>query len=186
MILLTRTALAQGVRVGCWMAAGVASGLIVHAAIAVGGVAYLIASNPIVEKSMKCAAAAYLFWIAIQLVKAAAKSEEIDLEAEKRSAISSGKAWLKGFMCNILNAKVAVFLASMMLPFLSSGVDKPSWWGMLLGAIIVVEGWLLWSLWVLLLQQKHIRKAYLKVWRWIDRGFAVALVVLAGGLLFSL
>ncbi len=69
MLLLTRTALASGRKSGCWTAIGIACGLAFHASIAVTGVATLLEKGGWAWTTLKWVAAAYLVWLAIQLIR---------------------------------------------------------------------------------------------------------------------
>ncbi len=89
-----------------------------------------------------------------------------------------------GFLCNILNPKVAIFLAGVTLPFLGMGMNTDleigdSAWAILLWATIFLEGWLLWSLWVWLLQHPVIKKFYQQSAHIIDGVFGLCLITLA-------
>ena len=68
MLLLTRTALAQGRSAGWWMSAGIASGLCVHATIAVFGMAYLMGLKGGVTEVLRWAAAGYLAYLGSRLM----------------------------------------------------------------------------------------------------------------------
>ena len=57
MLLLTRTALAQGGRAGAWTAAGIACGLLVHAAVAMSGASLLLVGPSLQARCLRAAAA---------------------------------------------------------------------------------------------------------------------------------
>src|SRR5690606_25405543 len=63
MLLLTRTALKSGARAGVEMAAGISCGLVVHATVALGGLALAFQRTPILAEALRWGAAAYLLWI---------------------------------------------------------------------------------------------------------------------------
>jgi len=181
MLLLTRTALSQGRSVGCWTALGIACGLGVHAMIAVAGVASLMAQGGWLETAMKWSAAAYLTWLAFQLIRSGIQARGIKIsEAGEVAEMSRFSAWKRGLFCNLLNPKVAVFLAGVTAPFLL-GHDGLAW-PVILWATIVIEGVLLWCLWVCLLQQPWLKKGYLKVAHWFDLAFGLALLAVAAAL----
>ncbi|MBQ98882.1 MAG: hypothetical protein CMP30_12945, partial [Roseibacillus sp.] len=70
MILLTRTALAQGRSAGWWMSAGIASGLCVHATVAVFGMAYLMGLKEELTEVLRWMAAGYLAYLGLRLLLA--------------------------------------------------------------------------------------------------------------------
>lgn len=184
MLLLTRTALAQGRSAGCWTALGIACGLGVHALIAVAGVASLMAQGGWVEKVMKWSAAAYLTWLAMLLIRSGLMAKGIKM-AETGQVFESSKfsSWKRGLFCNLFNPKVAVFLAGVTAPFLT---NQGGWtWPVTLWATIVLEGIVLWCLWVSLLQLPSLRSGYQRMAHWFDLVFGMALIVVAAVLVQS-
>ena len=174
MILLTRTALSQGRAAGVAMAGGVASGLIFHAALALSGVAAVLSKGGWLSISLSIIACIYLSWMGWQLFKSARAGAVIDWDSgEDVAKLSLWRHWWRGFLCNILNPKVAIFLAGVVTPFLNMKSD--AWWPWLLWVSIWVEGFLLWSLWVNVLQKGGARRRYAALARWIDGGFAALL-----------
>ena len=169
MLLLTRTALAEGLRAGWLMVFGIVTGLAFHAIIAIGGMAIILAKGGVIALTMKWLAAWYLLWLAWGLVK---KQEGGDEEVvPKRSP------YLRGLFCNLLNPKVLVFFAGVVVPFLTEG--HPLWWPYALWALIVGECLFFWCLWVWLLQLPKIRHGYQKIGRALDLVFAAGLTLLA-------
>lgn len=174
MLLLTRTALSRGKAAGIAMAGGVASGLMFHAALALSGVATVLSQGGWLSTALSVVACGYLLWMGWQLFQSARAGAVIDWDsAEKPPDLSLWNHWWRGFLCNMLNPKVALFLAGMVTPFLA--VRSEAWWPWLLWLSIWVEGLILWSLWVTLLQHGGARRRYAAIARWIDGGFALLL-----------
>ena len=178
MVLLTRTALAHGKKAGCWTAVGIACSLACHAAVAVMGVAALLTRGGGLAMAMKWAAAMYLAWLAYQLIRSGLKSAKLSVESRQGESDGIFASWKRGLLCNLLNPKVAVFLAGVTAPFLV--IDSaPGNWPMILWLTIVLEGVVLWCLWVFVLQAPVIRERYLRAAHWFDLAFGVVLLVLA-------
>jgi threonine/homoserine/homoserine lactone efflux protein len=177
MLLLTRTALREGAAAGVRMALGVACGLAVHATIAVAGVAVAFERFPPLRRALQWAAAGYLLWLAHGLLRDwfvtwySGAIREADVRLHGRSP------FIRGLLCNILNPKVALFLAAVCAPFLAG--KHPSWWPCAIWSLVVGQGALLWSAWVLLLQWRPLRARYEWAAGWIDGIFGMALVALA-------
>ncbi|MGD1978816.1 MAG: LysE family translocator [Akkermansiaceae bacterium] len=174
MLLLTRTSLAEGLKAGCVMASGIATGLVVHSTIAISGVAALLSQGGWVTSVMTWLMAGYLLWLAFGLIQ---KPEEKSGEVE----IPKRSPYFRGLLCNLLNPKAFVFLASVVAPFLTE--VRPAWWPYAIGLIVVGQAIVFWSLWVWLLQNARVRKGYLRAGRGIDLVFAMALFGLAISLL---
>ncbi len=177
MVLLTRTALAQGRSAGWWMSAGIASGLCVHATVAVFGMAYLMGLKGWATESLRWVAAAYLAYLGFRLLLAgmSAGSKEKPQEAERSARNQS--AYVRGLLCNLLNPKVAIIFAAVVTEFVS-GDDRPVWWAPALWLIIVVQGLGLWMLYVWLLQFPPVRSGYQRAAPWFDAAFGVGLLAL--------
>ena len=181
MILLTRTALAEGAKAGAIMAIGIATGLTVHASIAVAGLAVAFEQSPGLRKAISWAAAAYLLWLAWCLLRAAASPAPAN--GENPPASTSRGPFLRGLICNLLNPKAVIFLAATCAPFLTG--DHPSWWPFAIAGLVIVQGGALWALWARLLQWQPLRSRYERSARWIDGVFGIALAALAVKLLVA-
>ncbi|YCM45573.1 LysE family translocator [Verrucomicrobiaceae bacterium 227] len=175
MLLLTRTALAEGLKAGWLMVLGIVSGLAFHATLAIGGMAVILAQGGWLSAGMRIAAACYLLWLAWGLLRPQKGSGEVVIP--KRSP------FLRGLFCNLLNPKVLIFFAGVVAPFLDG--KHPDWWPYALWGLIVGEGLFFWCLWVWLLQIESIRRGYQKAGRVLDLLFALALTALAVNLLIE-
>lgn len=177
MVLLTRTALRDGSKAGLQTALGIACGLAVHATIAVGGMAVVFLRFPALRRVLLWAAAIYLMWLAFGMLRAAIVRRRGDGMARTAVKENGHPPYVRGFLCNLLNPKVALFLAAVCAPFLT-GIH-PLWWPYAIWGVVVGLGAVLWSLWVLMLQWHPLRKGYEKATPWIDALFGITLAILA-------
>ena len=177
-LLLTRTALAKGGRAGAWTAAGIASGLTLHAALAMGGVSLLLVGDSILAQVLRTGAGVYLAWLGVALLKCAWNNAgAAEMAANGEIAGDAISCWRRGALCNVFNPKVALFFAATAAPFLTPGHSP--WWPWLLGAVIVVQGFVLWVAWGWALQWAPLKRRYRQAGRWIDGIFGIALLCLA-------
>ncbi|MEI6178517.1 MAG: LysE family translocator [Verrucomicrobiota bacterium] len=184
MVLLTRTALREGRGAGLRMAWGITCGLMVHSTIAVTGVAAAFHRFPVMRQVLQWVAALYLLWLATGLLRAALGRPPLpSADGETARNISTQSPFRRGFLCNLLNPKVALFLAAVCAPFLA-GAHSPAQ-PLALWAIVVGLGIGLWALWVVLLQWKPMRDFNDRSARWIDGFFGTALAALALSLMFA-
>ncbi|MBT8045451.1 MAG: LysE family translocator [Verrucomicrobiae bacterium] len=184
MLLLTRTALASGRKSGCWTAIGIAFGLALHAIIAVTGVAAVLSQGGLLLIALKWVAAAYLTYLAVQLIRSGLKQGRLNVSRGSGIDASAVASWKRGLFCNLLNPKVAVFLAGVTAPFLLIK-DAPPAWPVMLWVTIVFEGMILWCLWVFVLQARAFRESYLKAAHWFDLAFGIALLGVAAFLVIK-
>jgi threonine/homoserine/homoserine lactone efflux protein len=177
MILLTRTALRSGVRAGVEMALGIACGLMVHATLAVGGLALVLDRLSVLREMLRWLAAGYLLWLAYAVLTEVLGAWYSGVKVAAEDSAPARRPFLRGLFCNLLNPKVAIFLAAVSAPFLRG--DRPEWWPFAIMGIVVVQGVALWSLWACLLQWKPLRARYVRAAVWIDLAFGLALLTLA-------
>lgn len=177
MLLLTRTALAEGARSGVRMALGIGTGLAVHATLAVGGTALLFQREGWLREALRWLAAAYLLWLAWGLLTQWAAHFSPGSKMPEPVARGRYSPYVRGLLCNLLNPKALVFLAAVTAPFLAG--ERPGWWAAAMWGIVVGQGWLLWSLWAVLLQWRPLRAGYRRAGPWIDGLFGLALLGLA-------
>ncbi len=165
------------------MAMGIATGLTIHATLAIGGTAILLEKTVWLRELLRWLAAAYLLWLAIMLVRDGIKRFRQRDESAKPKLRNNKSAYVRGLFCNLLNPKVVVFFVALVTPFLAG--ERPHWWPAALWLVIVVQAGLLWSLWACVLQWGPVKNFYGKASCWIDMGFALLLIVLAVRLAIS-
>lgn len=171
MVLLTQTSLRHGRAAGWWTAAGITTGLTLHATLALFAWQAVADILPTAGLALRWVAAAYLLWLAWQVWKDRKQS------ASDSVSDTGGRKWYRrGLLCNLLNPKVLIFFAALVLPFL--GADRPVWWPAALWAVIVFEGLLLWGLWVAVLQHAGIREFHRRSAPIINGAFALGLALL--------
>lgn len=176
MLLLTRTSLAQGRAAGWWTSLGIATGLCVHAAIAVIGMAWLMAQGGMLTAILRWGAAGYLGWLGYGLLRSAWRALSSGLQVQEPEETQGKSAYLRGLFCNLLNPKVALIFAAVVAEFVRG--ERPVWWPSVLWTIIVVQGLVLWMLYVWLLQFPPFQKGYKKAGPWIDAAFGLGILTL--------
>ncbi|MFP6883975.1 MAG: LysE family translocator [Roseibacillus sp.] len=177
MLLITRTALAQGRSAGWWTTAGITTGLCVHATVAVFGMAYLMAQGGWLTGSLRWVAAGYLAYLGFRLLPTAFVVMRQGRRYGEGGSEKGRSAYLRGLLCNILNPKVAIIFAAVVTEFVTG--DRPAWWSPVLWIIIVGQGFLLWLLYVWLLQFPLFRNGYQRAGPWFDSAFGAGLLTLA-------
>jgi threonine/homoserine/homoserine lactone efflux protein len=177
MLLLTRTALRKGARIGLETAAGITCGLAVHSTIAVAGMSVAFERLPWLRTALQWLAAIYLLWLAWGMARECFVAWYSGAIHEVDVADGGRAPFIRGLLCNLLNPKAALFLAAVCAPFLSG--HHPSWWPYAIWGIIVGFGIGLWSLWVLLLQYPPLRHRYERSAGLVDGIFGLVLAALA-------
>lgn len=156
-------------------AAGVICGVVTHMAYCVAGIAVLITATPWLFGLLKYVGAAYLIWLGVQalLSRGGGKLAVGDVAREE---VSLKKAFIQGYLCNLLNPKATLFFLAMFTQVLNvnSGLLEKLWYAGIIVALTVV--W--WPLLVVLIQSEPVRRVLTRAQKIIDK--------LLGGMLLAL
>ncbi|MGW0536737.1 LysE family translocator [Streptomyces sp. NPDC003032] len=134
---VVRNALASR-RAGVACALGVAAGLLVHTALAVAGLATVLAAVPTLFEMLRLAGGAYVLYLAWRALRSAARARA----TEDDEPVVRGGGLREGFLTNALNPKASITFLSVLPQFVPDG--SPAMPRTLLLAAIVVTLALLW------------------------------------------
>ena len=115
-IIILRYTLSSGPRIGLVTVAGVQTGLAVHTLLAVLGISVLIASSPVLFKTVALAGAVYIAWIGVQGFR---DGGMLDISNNK-PAVSTAKAYRDAILCNVLNPKVILLFLALLPNFVDA------------------------------------------------------------------
>lgn len=116
MLYLLSRSICQGRKAGAISLLGILSGLAVHVLAASAGLTALFLAIPLAYDVLKFAGAAYLLYLAWQVVRPGARSP---LEARALPIDPPRRLYLMGFLTCFLNPKVAVLYLSIFPQFVS-------------------------------------------------------------------
>ncbi len=111
MLFILGRGLDQGPRAAFAAAIGVELGTLVHVLGTVVGLAALIAASPVAFSVLKYAGAAYLFYLAIKVLRSRSAPA---VEAVREHQVSLTRLAGEAAMVNILNPKVALFFLALL------------------------------------------------------------------------
>jgi len=135
MLFVIGQTLSGGVRRGWAALLGIGTGALVHVALAVSGIAALLAASPALFDVLRIMGAVYLLWLAWGALRSAWRGG-----GEMRPAAPARRAFRDGLVTNLTNPKVVLFF----LAFLPQFVDPdraPAWVQMaLLGPLVPLMG----------------------------------------------
>ncbi|ALB71896.1 LysE family transporter [Cronobacter muytjensii] len=156
-------------------AAGVIAGVVTHMTYCVAGIAVLITTTPWLFGALKYVGAAYLVWLGINALLARGTTS-LALDGVAQESTSLKKAFIQGYLCNLLNPKATLFFLAMFTQVLNvnSGMMEKLWYAGIIVALTLV--W--WPLLVLLIQSAPVRRGLTKAQKIIDK--------LLGGMLLAL
>ncbi|MCC1492116.1 LysE family translocator [Cognatishimia sp. F0-27] len=133
MMFTIASGLRGGARAGVAAAAGVSLGVFTHVLIAAAGLAVLLLTYPVAYDAIRYAGAAYLAWLAVQAWRAG------PFEPGRSGRAEMGRAFRRGFLTNILNPKVALFVLAF-LPQFTDPALGPVWQQILILGVILTFG----------------------------------------------
>lgn len=124
-----------GPRAGAAAGLGTGAGGIVHALTTAFGLGALVAAHPGILDVIRWAGAGYLIYVAVRSWQAPA------VQADARGgARSPGQAFRRGFLTNVMNPKVMLFMLAYLPQFTDPSIG-PIWQQILiLGAIVLSTG----------------------------------------------
>ncbi|EOC1345657.1 LysE family transporter [Cronobacter turicensis] len=156
-------------------AAGVIAGVVTHMTYCVAGIAVVITTTPWLFGALKYVGAAYLVWLGINALLARGATS-LALDGVAQESTSMKKAFIQGYLCNLLNPKATLFFLAMFTQVLNvnSGLMEKLWYAGIIVALTLV--W--WPLLVLLIQSQPVRRGLTKAQKVIDK--------LLGGMLLAL
>lgn len=122
--LVVRSALARGKTAGIAAAAGIGTGLFVHATVASTGLSAILVRSANLAATVKILGAIYLAALGIMTVSSAFRDNQAVPENPGRTVSQNPlRAFGEGFFGNILNPKVSVFYLAFLPQFI--GPDDP-------------------------------------------------------------
>ena len=130
-MLVIRSTLSGGPRAGIAAALGIAVGHFVHASASALGLSLLLRTSDVAFTVMKVCGAAYLAYLGVRSLVVAwrGRSRTFDAVDGEESEVSgdgapyrrSRRFLLDGFLCNVLNPKVALFYLALLPQFIAPG-----------------------------------------------------------------
>ncbi|MCW8378555.1 LysE family translocator [Streptomyces justiciae] len=155
-------------RAGVASALGVAGGLLLHTALAVAGVAAVLAAVPALFRALQLLGGAYVLYLGVRALRSLSRA---DTAVEEESGTGAVRPLRQGFVTNALNPKAPITFLSLLPQFVPAG--QPALPRTLLLALIVVVLALVWFPAVALLVDR--------LGRWLRRPRAARLVAAVTG-----
>lgn len=140
-LLILRYTLASGQRVGLATVAGVQLGLLGHTLLAALGVSLIIATSPLLFRSVAIAGALYLGWLGVQGIR----PHGLMRLDRTRNTISARKACRDALFTNLLNPKVILLFLALLPNFVAPERGRVALQLITLGITLIVVN-TLWQL----------------------------------------
>ena len=175
-VMVTRTSIYNGRFAGLYMSLGMCLSVCIHASYSIAGLAVVIANSPWLFSAIKYLGAAYLIYIAWQLLTT---RESLNKDqSSSTTQMSPFMALRLGFTCNILNPKTSIFFLSIFTQVVS--IDTPIIMQISYGLIIVLAHFIWYSGVALLLSYPSILPRFNRQKQKVDKvaGFVLMLIAI--------
>lgn len=153
---------------------GVVMAIFTHMIYCVAGIAIIIKATPWLFTLLRYAGAFYLIWIGIKAILAKASGSTYIGQDSQKHNITYKKAFLQGYLCNLLNPKATLFFLAIFTQVLavdSSLTDK-----LAVAFIIWLEAVIWWPCVVTVFQSEMIQRRYFKIQFIVDKLFGLILI----------
>ena len=124
----------------------------------------------------------YVYFPCFYSTKKHSSSDPFENNKNSKS-LSNGLAFLQGFLTNLLNPKVVIFISAMLSGFISP--ESSLHVKLTYATIIIVQGFVFWALFSVALQAPPIRKTFLANQKSFNIIFAALLLVVAVRTIYS-
>jgi len=177
-----RNSLLYNRKIGFFTAIGFGLGVAVHVLYSVAGIGLLIAQSPLLFQIIKYLGAAYLAYIGIKTIGSSSGKVSFDI-AEKAKSINPAGAVKIGFLTNVLNPRATLFFMSLFAYIIKP--DTPLWVLIAIGAIMVVNTSLWFTLVAIFFSHQYIQNLFQRSQRFFHLVLGGILVLMALLLAFS-
>lgn len=180
--IVLKQSIAHGRRTAVWTSIGIGTGILLHIAYSVLGIALLIKGSEVWFSVVKYAGAGYLAWIGIQALRA--KPLEGDLELAARTAPKPQGAFVTGFLTNTVgNPKATLFFLALFTVVINPRTPRLIQVGYGVWMAVATAAWFTFVSFVF--TQEGVRRRFLRYGHWIDRLLGVVFLGFALSLAFA-
>ena len=147
MIYVATRAMGQGRRAGALSALGISTGILVHMFAASFGLAAVLKVFPAAFAIIKWAGIAYLVYLGIRALTGKGDDDALKPATTKRD---NWRLYRQGFVCNILNPKIALFFLAFLPQFTDAAHGDVTLQMLFYGGVFASGGlvWILGVAWV--------------------------------------
>lgn len=169
--IVTRLSIVSGRRTGLWAAAGVVTAIGFYVLICALGLSVVLLALPGLSRVLSVVGALYLAWLGVQCLRSKGQLPDAKIPGQ------GGKAFVTGFLTNLLNPKAMLYFGSILSQALTPNLgasDVAVLWALLTGESILWFG-----LVAVLFSSQPVLEWLKDRLKWFDRLVGVALLGLA-------
>jgi RhtB (resistance to homoserine/threonine) family protein len=172
-----RHSIAHGRRAAIITAAGIATAILVHGTYTVLGLGLIVARSPTLFTVLKFAGAAYLVWLGAMALKAPPPRPPEELRGEAQRTMSVRRAYMTGFLTNLLNPKAMVFFVSLFTTLVAAATAMPFKGFYVASMSVMLFFWF--ALVSVFFTTPRVRARFFAMGQWFNRATGTVLIILA-------
>jgi RhtB (resistance to homoserine/threonine) family protein len=157
---------------GLATAAGVGTGILLHAGYSLAGIGLILSQSPMLFNLLKGAAALYLMYLGVRALSA--RASNLSQEPSHGPALSTSRAYLSGFVTNGLNPKATLFFLSLFTVVIDPTTPLPIKAGYGLYLALATTFWF--CLVAVFFSRPGVRGTLMRSGHWFDRVMGVVLL----------
>lgn len=165
-LMTVRQSVRHGFRTGSVTAIGIGSGIMVHVAYTVLGIAVLLRDNPLLFQIVRYAGALYLVWLGWQCLRSRGATGADD-NGKAEPAPSNWQSFRIGFLTNALNPKATLFFLALFTSIVSLTTPVAVQVGYGLWMMVVTALWFVLVAWLMV--RPPVRAMFVRAGIWFDR-----------------
>lgn len=181
--IVIRQSISQGRKTALFTSLGIASGISVHILYTLLGIGLIISQSETALRAAQIAGSLYLTYLGINLLRSQKPTSSEAFMINSRAS-SHKRAFMMGFMTNLLNPKVTLFFLAIFTTIVST--DTPLFVQSIYGVWIALTTALWFSSLSLLFSQQKIRNKFVSHGYIFERIMGTLLLIFAAKLGFSL
>lgn len=155
---------------------GVVMAVLTHMSYCVAGIAVIIQTTPWLFTILRYVGATYLIWLGIKALLAKAGGSTYLGRRTFTQVISYKKAFMQGYLCNLLNPKATLFFLAIFTQVLA--IDSTLFDKLFVAFIIWIEAVIWWPCVVIVFQSEIVQRRYFKIQCIVDKLLGVILIAL--------
>ena len=175
-------ALGQGRRPALLTVVGIATGMLVWAALVALGIGAVLAVFPSLMSGMKLLGGAYLLWLAFKAVRAGWRGGESSIRADER-ARGGWASFLRGLFVVLTNPKALLMWSAVGTFLFGAGLD--AWQVAAFGPVGALSGLLIYGSYALLFSTGLAARTYVRFARVVEFALGAAFGALGGRLVLD-
>jgi RhtB (resistance to homoserine/threonine) family protein len=181
--LVLKQSLSRGRRVALCTSLGIGTAILLHVSYSLLGLGLLLRGSEAWFNAVKYAGAAYIAWLGFQALRSRPRAPDNPLAPGNGEQSDGVRAFISGFLTNVLNPKATLFFISLFALVVSPATPKAIQAAYGVWMAVATAVWF--SIVSLLFTRPDVRATFWRFGHWIDRALGVVFLAFAASLVFA-